>query len=331
MAEENKMLISIIIPTYNYEHYIADAMDSIIDQQGYNEEIEIIIVDDGSTDNTKSVVEQYKDKLKIKYIYQENKGKASATKLAISLTTGKYIFNLDADDKFLKEKIAKTVEIFEKNSTIVHVATPARIEYSVDRISSIEKIPFEILDREINGDQLLLFFYKQNILFGGGSTFVARGNELRSINIPDDVDMYIDEFLLLAILPKGNSYFISEPLSIWRVHGNNYSHGGNTKEINIARAKRLLNSSNAVMNYLKSESTNFQLVNIYELKNEIRKLAIFETDETKSFQHIYMFFVKVFYLLRIDFFTLLKYKTFNRLIPMRLYVLLKKMNKKRGL
>src|SRR5215216_4073806 len=102
-------LVSIIIPTYNYGKYICTAIDSVFDSSLSRAEIEIIIVDDGSKDNTSEKVHGYGKT--VKYIFQENQGKAIATQVGINHATGKYIFNLDADDYFLPGKIAKVVDI----------------------------------------------------------------------------------------------------------------------------------------------------------------------------------------------------------------------------
>lgn len=87
--------VSIIIPTYNYEKYVCDAVDSALNQTYHN--FEVIVVDDGSTDNTKNIIqEKYKDK--ITYIYQDNSGVSVARNNGISKSTGNWILTLDADD-----------------------------------------------------------------------------------------------------------------------------------------------------------------------------------------------------------------------------------------
>src|SRR6476646_875006 len=107
-------LVSIIIPTYNYGHYITEAISSIRDQNYPTSNIEIIVVDDGSTDNTREVLRKYIERGIIHYYYQPNKGKANATNYAIQKASGKYIFNLDADDYYFPDKISSTVRIYEE-------------------------------------------------------------------------------------------------------------------------------------------------------------------------------------------------------------------------
>src|SRR5437764_1056295 len=101
-------LISVIIPTYNYARYIGEAIYSVLQQDYPKDKKEIIVFDDGSTDNTKDILNEFIENKTIRYFYQDNNGKASATYKAIQKASGKYIFNLDADDYFLPGKIKST-------------------------------------------------------------------------------------------------------------------------------------------------------------------------------------------------------------------------------
>jgi glycosyltransferase involved in cell wall biosynthesis len=93
---------SIILPTYNRAHFLPKAIESILAQTF--KDWELIIVDDGSTDNTKEVVTGYTDP-RIKYIYQENQERSAARNNGIAQAHGEYICFLDSDDYFLPEKL----------------------------------------------------------------------------------------------------------------------------------------------------------------------------------------------------------------------------------
>lgn len=110
--------VSIIIPTYNNAHYLPDAVDSAM-AQTYTD-YEIIIIDDGSTDDTKQVVVPYLEKVgsRLKYIYQKNKGLAAARNTAINHAAGEYIALLDADDKWCKDRLEETVQAIERDEKI---------------------------------------------------------------------------------------------------------------------------------------------------------------------------------------------------------------------
>lgn len=106
-------LSSIVIPTYNAEGYIKEAVDSALAETYKN--CEVIVVDDGSTDGTKKLLLPYIEADKIKYVYQRNKGLAGARNTGIRKATGKYIALLDADDLFLPDKMAEQVAALEAN------------------------------------------------------------------------------------------------------------------------------------------------------------------------------------------------------------------------
>lgn len=98
-------LVSIVVVTYNRAHFLKDALDSILRQTF--KDYEIILVDDGSTDNTKKIVEQYEG---IHYIYQEHAGISKARNTAVKAAKGKWIATLDSDDLWNEEKLQKQVD-----------------------------------------------------------------------------------------------------------------------------------------------------------------------------------------------------------------------------
>jgi|SRR6185312_3581193 len=109
----NNPLVSVVIPCYNNGKYLADALDSVLAQ--IYSAWECIIVDDGSTDNSKEVALTYIGKdSRFKYIHQQNSGVSIARNNGISNANGKYILPLDADDKIASQYIAEAIEIMEK-------------------------------------------------------------------------------------------------------------------------------------------------------------------------------------------------------------------------
>jgi glycosyltransferase involved in cell wall biosynthesis len=107
-------LVSVIIPTFNRGYIITDAIESVFSQTYKN--YEIIVVDDGSSDNTREILEPHMDR--ILYFYQENGGQSSARNLGIKNSRGKYIAFLDADDLWMPEKLKTQIEVLEKNPNI---------------------------------------------------------------------------------------------------------------------------------------------------------------------------------------------------------------------
>ncbi|MEL6929631.1 MAG: glycosyltransferase [Cyanobacteria bacterium J06600_6] len=102
-------LVSIVIPVYNGEKYIQTAVNSVLEQTYQN--YEIIVIDDGSTDNTRQKLHPYHEQ--IRYVFQENSGSAAARNLGIKLAKGEFIAFLDSDDFWLMpEKLEKQVALF---------------------------------------------------------------------------------------------------------------------------------------------------------------------------------------------------------------------------
>lgn len=106
-------LVSVIMPTYNRAYMIENAIKSVLNQTYEN--IELIIVDDGSEDNTYEVVSKYFDKGDICYFKQKNKKQAEAKNVGLRLAKGVYIAFLDSDDEYLTEHISLRVELFRAN------------------------------------------------------------------------------------------------------------------------------------------------------------------------------------------------------------------------
>jgi teichuronic acid biosynthesis glycosyltransferase TuaG len=117
--------VSIIIPTYNRAHYLPVALQSALNQTYPN--IEVLVINDGSTDNTEDILTPYRKS--IRYDKHENRGLAATKNRGIELASGEFICNLDDDDRFHPEKVARQVEMFHKHPNLGICGTGA---YFVD-------------------------------------------------------------------------------------------------------------------------------------------------------------------------------------------------------
>jgi glycosyltransferase involved in cell wall biosynthesis len=104
--------VSVIVPVYNGERYIAEAIDSIISQT--YQPLEIIVIDDGSTDNTRRCLEPYLKNAQIRYFYQNNTGHGAARNTGIKYSRGTYVCFLDHDDHLEKNSIEKRLHVYKK-------------------------------------------------------------------------------------------------------------------------------------------------------------------------------------------------------------------------
>lgn len=108
--------VSIIIATYNYARYLPMAIDSVLKQTF--QDFQLIIVNDGSTDDTDGMIRPYLENPKVRYVVQKNQGQAVAFNNGIAQSTGELIAFLDADDIWMPNKLEKQITCLEKNPNI---------------------------------------------------------------------------------------------------------------------------------------------------------------------------------------------------------------------
>ncbi|MBF0217197.1 MAG: glycosyltransferase family 2 protein [Candidatus Omnitrophica bacterium] len=108
----HETFFSVVIPVYNRETFIAKCLNSVLSQDF--DDFEIIVVDDGSTDSTGSVIKDNFHDKRLRYFYHENKGVAAARNTGIRSSKGEFIAFLDSDDRWTADKLSKTVEYIDK-------------------------------------------------------------------------------------------------------------------------------------------------------------------------------------------------------------------------
>lgn len=206
-------MVSIIIPTYNRAHLISKAIDSIINQTYKN--WELLIIDDGSTDETEVVIKSFLEDKRIQYFKIPNSGACAARNKGLENSKGDYITFLDSDDEYLPEKIEKQIYVF-KNSKVANlgVVSCGRLDFTNGKISSkwIPKYKGEILD-------ILL----SKIKVGVGTPFLMISKEVRDAGIRFDVDMPAgqDYDFVVSILQKFNFDYADDYLVRVNHHNEN--------------------------------------------------------------------------------------------------------------
>ena len=103
----NNIKLSIIVPVYNVEKYVSRCIDSILNQEYRN--IELILIDDGSTDESGAICDSYKNDSRVRVFHQKNKGVSSARNLGIEVSEGEYLIFADADDWFAKNAFSEII------------------------------------------------------------------------------------------------------------------------------------------------------------------------------------------------------------------------------
>jgi len=118
-------LVSIIVPAYNMARFTEETVESLLDQS--HPHLEIIVIDDGSTDNTGEVLERFSER--ITYVYQENRGACSARNHGFLLSKGDFVAFLDCDDTYHPEKVERFLEKFRARPDVGMIYSP---EYLID-------------------------------------------------------------------------------------------------------------------------------------------------------------------------------------------------------
>lgn len=152
-----KPLISIIVPIYNVEPYLQKCVDSVLNQTFQN--YELILVDDGSTDNSSKICDEYANKYDyITVIHQNNAGVSAARNTGLDSSKGEYIFFLDSDDWIERNALEKLISLIKKNN----------LDLAIIEIKETdnENIVFEKSDEIIfySGDEILKFFFNEERL-----------------------------------------------------------------------------------------------------------------------------------------------------------------------
>lgn len=210
------MLVSVVIPCYNCGKYIQQAIDSVKSQTYKG--VEIIIVDDGSTDNSKDVI--LRNGNAVTYIFQENKGVSAARNAGIKAARGEYIAFLDADDYWAPEKLEKQLALFEKHREIASVNCGL---YVVNERGEIFRtVP---LDEMKTKEMLLKELLVNNPIHGGGSGVIAKKDCIIAAGMFDEtVSGSEDRDLWYRLIKAYNMRFIREPYVYYRIHAGN-AHG----------------------------------------------------------------------------------------------------------
>lgn len=124
MTKESNELISVIIPTYNRGKWLTPTLNSVFEQT--YRPIELIVVDDGSTDDTNRIIETWKNEkmdggFKVMYVFQKNSGAPMARNTGLKNAKGKYVQFFDSDDFLIKNKIELQVLAMQKENTVVSI------------------------------------------------------------------------------------------------------------------------------------------------------------------------------------------------------------------
>jgi glycosyltransferase involved in cell wall biosynthesis len=267
--------VSIIITNYNYQDFVKECIDSCLNQT-YNN-IEIIVVDDGSTDDSSIVLNEYQNLVKL--IFQKNAGMVEASNTGYKQVTGDLTIFLDADDFLLPEAVEKVVFNWVKGVT---VKTHFRLEKRNNSSKSLGLVPAEN-QKLSEGD-----VWSEIVRTGDYNNVPTSGN-VYSSKVLDKIfpilgakigngNSYLDSFPTDAYLKYRIPYFgsinaIQEPLGVYRIHGNN--NGVKVSPyLNQKKRKRILFLAKTNTEFINSKMNSNNFLAFYKRVKVIRLMAI---------------------------------------------------------
>ena len=208
----NKALVSIVMPAYNCEKYVVEAINSILAQTYRN--WELLVLDDGSKDNTLRIIEEFSQKdSRIKALPNgKNIGVSATRNRGIELATGEWIAFLDSDDMWKPEKLEKQFEIVEKEAAEFLFTGSSYINEEGEAYKEIFEVPEKITYKKLRN---------QNVI--SCSSVLVKKKYFEHIKMEKD-EMHEDYAVWLRILKTGVTAFgVNEPLLIYRISRNSKS------------------------------------------------------------------------------------------------------------
>lgn len=210
----DNLLVSIIINNYNYDRFLAEAIDSALNQTYPS--VEIIVVDDGSTDNSREIIATYGDR--ITPILQENGKQAAALNSGFAASQGDIILFLDSDDYLLPTAVKQVVTVFKPGVSKVHYRLQVVNSQGQPLGSFIPTTTMKLACGEV---------WRQLLRDGGYVSTPMSGNAYNRtaltqvFPIPDDYKTTADDYLMISTPFYGEMVGIEEPLGVYRIHDSN--------------------------------------------------------------------------------------------------------------
>ncbi|MGY8898400.1 MAG: glycosyltransferase family 2 protein [Paraglaciecola sp.] len=243
--------IAVVIPAYNCSQSILKALESIFMQSTLPKEV--IIVDDGSQDDTQGVVEGSEYASRVTYVKQTNAGPSKARNNAISLATCEWLAFLDADDLWVdKDKLRLQMELIDKHPDAVLIDTYASVDWHGQRE--------ETESRQKDGDVLKQFLYS-NIINATSSVLAKREKIIEIGGFVDDLRFGEDRLLWAQLAKVGGVYTLPlVTVKKFNAIGNLTSKGDKNYHYRVDLVNRLLGFIDAP----KSELADIWLTNVID-------------------------------------------------------------------
>lgn len=216
------MKVSVIITSYNYEQYIKDAIESVLNQT-YSD-FELVIIDDCSTDNSANIIKQFNDE-RIKFIQNEqNLGLKNSMQKAISYCSGKWIAFLESDDLWACNTLEKRLACAEKYPQVGIIFNDVE-EFGDEKWLLAVKKNFErvrkILSKKTFPKNIFYDINIHNLILTFSSVMIKR-EFFKNLNFETPIDSLLDWWIYIHIAHQTEAYYIKDKLTKWRQHRESY-------------------------------------------------------------------------------------------------------------
>ncbi|HTC63539.1 MAG TPA: glycosyltransferase family A protein [Candidatus Saccharimonadales bacterium] len=229
--------VTVLIDTYNHERFIERAILSVLNQDMPTDDVEILVVDDGSTDRTPEIVLQFESRVRL--IRKANGGQASAFNLGFAQARGEIIATLDGDDWWAREKLRRVTETLEANPDVGIVGHGFHEEYSDGRPLGLilPGKPYR-LDLSSQGNAEL---FRHLAAFFGTSRMTIRKCVLEKIlPVPEELTIEADEFIFTLAPALSAAMILNEPLCNYGIHSGNLYQFGKFEPVKARRKMNVL-------------------------------------------------------------------------------------------
>ena len=217
-------LVSVIMPSYNHAPFISQAIKSVLEQAV--DSIELIIIDDASSDSSRSVIEEFtaNDSRVSAIFHARNKGIAATMNEGVGMAKGKYVASLASDDVWVKGKLTKQLNILEKNEDLI-VWSEGNIIDEDGRYTNETFTNIHGAARKKKSGDIFIELLPGNYIFG--CSLIATRKILSKLLFSEELK-YLNDWLYYVELAKEYEfYFIDEPLANYRMHQGNTSNDRN--------------------------------------------------------------------------------------------------------
>ena len=219
--------VSVIIPNFNYARFLSEAIESVFDQS--HKDIELIIVNNGSTDNSLEILKPFNDRITL--VNQANLGQASARNAGLRHITGDFVAFLDADDFWESDKLEKQLQLITKDNELVYSG--------ISRFRDRERKVVSVVAPSHSGDcsQFFLTSPGVSIVLSGESTSLFSRALLKRVGLFDENLNSASGWDFFRRCSKFTKFdFVPEPLTNYRLHDLNMSNSSINTIEDIRRA-----------------------------------------------------------------------------------------------